>query len=63
MYTKFTSVAPIESGAGGDGRTSSGGQQDKALMILGADRAVDDAVKKDTMSEEGMYEVGVVALD
>ena len=60
---KFMSVAPIESGAGSDGRTSPDGQQNEALMILGVDRAIDDAVKKDILSEEGMFEVGVVALD
>ncbi|KXT11907.1 hypothetical protein AC579_10491 [Pseudocercospora musae] len=67
---KFMTVAPIDVGqqnasatndaqtAGPDGHAP----ENEALMILGVDRAIDDAVKQDLLGESGMFEVGVVTL-
>ncbi|KXT07303.1 hypothetical protein AC578_462 [Pseudocercospora eumusae] len=63
---KFMSVAPIDVGqqdatvqtAGPEGQSP----ENEALMILGVDRAIDDAVKQDLLGERGMFEVGVVTL-
>ncbi|EME88043.1 uncharacterized protein MYCFIDRAFT_201371 [Pseudocercospora fijiensis CIRAD86] len=67
---KFMTVAPIDMGQqsplatsdpqapGADGHTP----ENEALMILGVDRAIDDAVKQDLLGESGVFEVGVVTL-
>ncbi|KAF7190131.1 D-3-phosphoglycerate dehydrogenase 2, chloroplastic [Pseudocercospora fuligena] len=67
---KFMSVAPIDVGqqnASATGNTQTAGPdghapENEALMILGVDRAIDDAVKQDLLGESGMFEVGVVTL-
>jgi D-3-phosphoglycerate dehydrogenase len=64
---RFMSVAPIDdgklSGAADEEKAESAGEENEALMILGVDRAIDEAVKKDLLSESGMFEVGMVVLD
>lgn len=64
---KFMSVAPIDdekpSNAGDAEAADPQGKENEALMILGVDRAIDEAVKKDLLSTSGMFEVGVVVLD
>ncbi|GIZ39873.1 hypothetical protein CKM354_000323900 [Cercospora kikuchii] len=64
---KFMSVAPIDEGkppvgAAADEVPSLDGKENEALMILGVDRAIDDAVKQDLLNESGLFEVGIVAL-
>lgn len=64
---KFMSVAPIDDekpfNAGDADGADPQGKENEALMILGVDRAIDEAVKKDLLSTSGMFEVGVVVLD
>lgn len=64
---KFMSVAPIDYekpfNAGDVEGADPQGKENEALMILGVDRAIDEAVKKDLLSTSGMFEVGVVVLD
>lgn len=60
------SVAPIDDGgrsAASDGANGSAQKgENEALMILGVDRAVDESVRKELLSEEGVLEAGMVAL-
>lgn len=65
------SVAPIDDGVGGGGRGDgvSGGEnggkkngENEALMILGVDRAVEESVRRELLSEEGLLEAGMVVL-
>lgn len=72
---RFMSVAPIDAAKGeatlnkvdsvvqenGAG-TDSPREESEALMILGVDRVVDEEVRKELLSEEGVLEVGVVVL-
>ncbi|USW47280.1 Putative D-isomer specific 2-hydroxyacid dehydrogenase, catalytic domain, ACT-like protein [Septoria linicola] len=67
---KFMSVAPIDDGKppvaaepATSGAVGKHGKENEALMILGVDRAIDDAVKQDLLNEQGVFEVAVVALD
>lgn len=61
---RFMSVAPIDD-AGQDGVGAMNGTQtgeNEALMILGIDRAVEESVTKELLSEEGVLEAGMVVL-
>ena len=77
VNVSFMTVAPIDSktrdvtdGEGGlHGNAAAAAATDgapdpekEALMILGVDRTVDESVRGDLLSENGVLEVGVVAL-
>lgn len=61
---RFMSVAPINDGGQGGTREANDTQngENEALMILGVDKAVDESVRKELLSEEGVLEAGVVVL-
>ncbi|KAF2171313.1 hypothetical protein M409DRAFT_18427 [Zasmidium cellare ATCC 36951] len=63
---RFMSVAPIDEGLKNNGGlsadASANGKENEALMILGVDRQVDENVRKDLLSEDGVLEAASVTL-
>lgn len=59
---RFMSVAPIDDGGKSDTANGNQNGEKEALMILGVDRAVDESVRKELLSEEGVLEAGLVVL-
>lgn len=59
---RFMSVAPIDDGGQDGAKDGAKNSENEALMILGVDRAVDEAVRKELLDQEGVLEAGVVVL-